>query len=256
MTPAFQVVYDNSQLQIVLDRAQLKLNPVQLGQIGQGLAASAEGVRDRAVANVSGQTVTYEGGAFRVSTRTGALKGSIEMEWPYQSWLQARVYVNGAMTGDPIMVGGQMSKPVPVSRYAASIEYGHGAIDLKKTMEGKIVPFFASRSSSTTGPYAVRGLTQIGKSNQYENKPFNNRLAAQGKAAMIFARHGGHPKSGAGAYYISFRRVGKTGWIIPAAKPRPFMHAALAMRVNATRKIMGDTLANVIAGPARNRTAF
>jgi integrase len=107
---------------------------------------------------------------------------------------------------------------------AGAIEYGHAEIDLKKTMQGKIVPFFASKSATATGPYAARGLDQIGKSNQYTSKSLNNKLQALGKANMNFTKHAGKgPTGGAGAYYISFRRVGKTGWIIPAAKPRPFM---------------------------------
>jgi hypothetical protein len=246
----YKLVIDDSQLRVVMDRAKLRLTPAELGQIGQGLALAAAGVQKRATANVQGNMVRYEGGAFHVNVRTGTLRGSINMEWPYMDWLQARVFVNGTHSSEGTMSpDGRLGKPVPVSKYAAAIEYGHGEIDLKKTMLGKIVPFFASKDSNATGPYAVRGLTKEKGASTYHNVAFNNKLQALGKANMNFTKHAGKGRSGgSGAYFISFRRVGKTGWIIPAAKPRPFMRAALSNSRQTTHDIMGDTLANVIAG--------
>src|ERR1039458_4021936 len=133
MPPLFKLVVENSQLQVILNRAKLRLTPAELGQVGQGLAMAAGEVQKQAVVNVTGNVVVFEGGSFKINTVTGTLRGSINMEWPYQDWLQARVYVNGTYSIEgSVRPDGSIGKSAPVSKYAASIEYGHVEIDLKK----------------------------------------------------------------------------------------------------------------------------
>lgn len=236
MAGLYRIEVNSRGLSVVMNTARLNLDPGQLQHLGWAIRDTAARAQMRAVRNVSGYPVMYDGKVFRVVVRTGALKGAMEMEWPYQSVLQARVYVNGSHTAQPIQMGDGIVKPRPVADYAAAIEFGHEEIDLKKYMQGKVVPFFASRSSSSTGPFAARGLTPVaGPGDLWENKSLNARLAhpllgGGRKGAMLFQRRASKAydggKKGGGAYYISFRRVGKTGWIIPAARPRPFMRAA------------------------------
>jgi hypothetical protein len=185
---------------------------------------------------VSGYPVVYEGGVFRVQVKTGALKGAIELEWPYGSRVhlprlrQRRAHV------DLPSAGLHVEAP-PVSDYAGAIEEGHDEIDLKKTMMGKTVPFFGSTAKTARGPYAADGLKPVqpgvkGFGAQFQSDKLNAKLAAQGKSPMLFEKRGGKAsfdaaRGGAGTYFIAFRKVGKTGWIIPRAAPRPFMRAAL-----------------------------
>jgi hypothetical protein len=226
MAGLYSVQVHDSSLRVMLNTAKLNLNPAQVLRMGEAVRDLSANVQARAVRNVSGYPVQYEGGVFRVKSQTGALKGAIEQQWPYQSPLQARVFVNGAMSGAAIQIAGALVKPRPVSDYAGAIESGHGEIDLKKTMMGKTVPFFAARSQNATGPYAGRGLRPEGSG--WVDDALNHKLSSKGaKGPMSFKRHkikGG--TRGAGSYYVTFRKVGKTGWIIPAAKPRPFMRAA------------------------------
>lgn len=231
MAGLYRLEVDDRQLRVLLNTAKLKLSPAQLGFLGYAIRDTAERARIRVIRNVSGYPVYYDGKAFRVQVRTGALKGAIEMEWPYQGPLQARVYVNGSHTAQPFKMGDGVVKPRPVATYAAAIEYGHGPIDLKKYMMGKTVPFFASRSASSTGPFTARGLTPVTDmpGDLWENRALNNRLQAAGKRPMHFQRRRARAytsqKKGAGSYYIAFRKVGKHGWVIPEAQPRPFMRA-------------------------------
>jgi len=253
----FRVEVENNQLRVLLNTARLQLDPSQLNFLGTAIRDAAARVQARAVRNVSGTPVQYDGRVFRVVVRTGALKGAIDMQWPYQSALQARVYVNGAHTSIPENVGGYISRPVPVSKYAAAIEYGHGPIDLKQTMQGKTVPFFASRSANSTGPYSARGVTHV-EGDMWENKPLNAKLQAQGKNPMLFQRRStkaaySGAKNGGGAYFIAFRKVGKTGWVIPAAQPRPFMRAALKQSERDTRELVRDRLVELMSHEVRNR---
>jgi hypothetical protein len=226
---------DAGQLKVFIGTLDTLETNTKLVQV---IKRGAEMVRQQAVINVGGYPVTFDGRFFRVMVRTGTLKGSIETAWPYGgSPLTAKVFVNGTHTA-PSKPGGMVGKAVPVSEYAGAVEWGHKAIDLKLTMMGKIVPFFASRGFNTYGPFSVRGLkpNQEGQDDVgdfFHNPDLNAKLAAQGKAPMNFQKRGGKSayeggKKGGGSYYIAFRRVGKTGWIIPEAQPRPFMRAALA----------------------------
>jgi hypothetical protein len=169
--------------------------------------------------------------------RTGTLRGAIELQWPYEGPFMARVFVNGTHMNPGDGPGGGPSRPTPVSKYAAAIEFGHDAIDHKRTMKGKVVPFFASRGAKSRGPFAARGLTPVDEQStdygsHWTSEQHNAKLAAKNKGPMTFEKKGGNAayagaKKGASTYFISFRRVGDTGWVIPAAKPRPFMRAAL-----------------------------
>jgi hypothetical protein len=53
--------------------------------LGQAIRKWGVLVQTRAVYNVTGHPVSYEGGFFVVRVRTGALRGAIELQWPYQS---------------------------------------------------------------------------------------------------------------------------------------------------------------------------
>lgn len=260
MSGLYSVQVHDSSLRVMLNTAKLNLSPAQVTRMGEAVRDLAAGVQARAVRNVSGYPVEFEGGVFRVKSVTGALKGAIEQQWPYQSPLQARVFVNGAMSGAAIQIAGGLVKPRPVSDYAAAIEDGHGEIDLKKTMLGKTVPFFAARSKNATGPYAGRGLrpagSETGEGSHWVDDALNHKLASKGaKGPMSFQRRITGGTKGAGSYYIAFRKVGKTGWIIPAAKPRPFMRAAAtgpAARADA-RRLTGLKLKEVLADAAHLR---
>lgn len=235
--------YERRQLQVLLRRASLRdLSASDKRTLGEGVRDGAEKIRQRVVRNVSGYPVSYTGGSFVVRVRTGALKASIEVEWPYLDEWSARVFVNGTHTSIT-NVGGFPGKPVPVSKYAAAVERGHKEIDLKKTMQGKIVPFFGSRSSSTTGPYTERGLERglvsIGKRQYISKNPDPKRR----KPLVYKAKR----TATGGAYFITFRRVGKKGWIIPAAKPRPFMDAGAAQSTTDVRRAVGRKLRVVLA---------
>ena len=231
MAGLYSVQVHDSSLRVLLNTSRLNLNPAQVLRMGEAVRDLSAAVQARAIRNVSGYPVQFEGGVFRVNTVTSALKGAIDLEYPYQSPLQGRVFVNGAMTAAAIQIAGGLVKPRPVSDYASAIEDGHGEIDLKKTMLGKTVPFFAARSQSATGPYAGRGLrpegSDTGEGSQWTDDALNHKLSSKGaKGPMTFERRITGGTKGAGSYYITFRKVGKTGWIIPAAKPRPFMRAA------------------------------
>ena len=212
-------------------------------------------VQARAVRNVTGYPVVYSGGVFRVMVRTGTLRGSIELQWPYEGPYAARVYVNGAHM-NPGGHPGVYTKPVPVADYAAAIEFGHGEIDLKKTMLGKTVPFFAARSARARGPYAATGLAPVdARSTDYgsrwQSEAHNRKLQARGKGPMTFEKKGGNPaytgaKRGASTYFIAFRKVGPEGWVIPEAKPRPFMRAALEGTAEQGRRMVVNDLSQVL----------
>lgn len=242
---AYHVTIDRRQLTALVARTMGPFSdsgPIA-DAMGQVVRKWALMVQTRAVHNVSGYPVIYQGGAFRVQVRTGTLKGSIEMQWPYQHRLQARVFVNGTMTNP----GERGGRPTPVSAYAFRIEFGGDEIDLKKTMQGKVVPFFGARSSNARGPYAARGLKplqegQTAYGSLWKSDALNAKLAAKGKGPMAFEKRGGKqaykdPHGSGSTYFISFRRVGKTGWIIPAAKPRPFMRAAIEGTGEAARRM-------------------
>lgn len=203
------------------------------GELGKAVKAAGVALQTQAVRNVSGYPVIYEGGAFRVRVQTGALKGSISLQFPYRNEYAARVYVNGSHTASGTKT---FTKPKPVSDYAGAVEWGHGPIDLKKTMQGRVVPFFGARSDKATGPYAATGVKLVKTlkmgadgilehETSYQSESLNKKLRAKGKPAMRFKKI--KPDTG-GSYFIAFRTVGKTGWIIPAARPRPFMRAALS----------------------------
>lgn len=244
MGAPYVIDYNAGKLQAFVSRLRMEGDtPARLGDLVRqvGLLAQA-----RAVYNVSGYPVTYEGGTFRVRVQTGALKGSINLQYPYADLFSARVYVNGAMTATTGLGGGQFSKPRPVSEYAGAIEWGHKQIDLKRTMQGKIVPFFGARAQKARGPYAAVGLMKVEDGphqGQYASIAHAERLAATGKRPMYFTRM---PVKGAGAYFISFRRVGKTGWVIPKAAPRPFMRSAGEAIVDQGRRLITNGVATIL----------
>ena len=248
MPEPYRLTIDGRKLRALIDRTRTPTDPQFIGKIGQAIRQWGALVQARAVRNVSGFPVIYQGGGFRVMVRTGTLKGAIELQYPFGSPFQARVYVNGTHTspgGGGPSTGGWLAKPRPVSDYAGSIEWGHPAIDLKQHMQGKTVPFFASRGQNSRGPYTARGLKASdtnaqGYGSGWVNEALNAKLAAKGKASMIFTKRGGATafKGNSSTYFLTFRRVGKTGWVIPAARPRPFMRAALEGTKDQGRRMM------------------
>jgi hypothetical protein len=216
---------------------------------GEGIRKWGALVQASAVYNVTGHPVIYDGRVFRVMVRTGTLRNSIELQWPYQTRFQARVFVNGTLMNPG---GPGRPRPTSVAAYANAIEDGHDAIDLKKTMQGKIVPFFGSVQERARGPFAAEGLKPLDTSrtdygSKWQSATLDRKLAAKNKAGMQFTKKGGNPayqgaKRGASTYFISFRRVGKTGWIIPEAAPRPFMRAALERSKEPGRRMLVATV--------------
>lgn len=228
-------------MRVVLERAAVNTASSQAA-LGEAVRDGVEVIRTRAVRNVSGYPVTHDGRVFRVRVQTGALKGAVESEWPYGSQFAGRVFINGAHTSVS-NVGGYYSKPTPVSRYARAIEEGHGPIDLKKTMQGKTVPFFGARAQNAQGPYTERGLVSVGDGKFISSQP---RAKAHGKGPLVYTRK--QTRTGS-AYFITFRKVGKTGWIIPAAAPRPFLAAAVGASREDVRRLVARGLRETMAAP-------
>lgn len=235
---------DTTALKVLIARTSGPFGSPQIvNALGQAVRKWGVLLQTRARYNVSGHPVSYQGGYFVVRVRTGALQNSIELQWPYTSAFMARVFVNGTVMNPGEIAEAGFARPRPVSEYAWAIEAGHDEIDLKKTMQGKTVPFFGQRQNKIRGPYAAGGLqptdpdsTDYGS--KWRSADLDAKLAAKGKGPMDFTKKGGHPAykgSGAGTYFISYRKVGKTGWIIPKAAPRPFMRAALEGTADAGR---------------------
>lgn len=255
----YRLVIDKRQLQVLIERTSgpfQKTGPIAAA-MGDVVRQWGVLVQQRAVRNVSGYPVIYSGGAFRVMVRTGTLKGAIEMQYPFINGLQARVFVNGSVTSTGEAQGGK-ARVTSVSAYAFRIEFGGDEIDLKKTMLGKTVPFFGVRSAASTGPYAARGLKPVdrdstGYGSSWRSAELDAKLLAKGKSFMTFEKKGGQAAykgqtKGASTYFISFRKVGKTGWIIPAAKPRPFMLAAVEGTGDQARRLGVKTMTQAIFG--------
>jgi hypothetical protein len=258
MPGPYYLQVDTTALKVLLARTSGPFgSPKLAGVLGQSVRKWGVMLQTRARHNVSGHPVLYNGQAFVVRVRTGTLQNSIELQWPYTTAFQARVFVNGTHMNPGEILQAGMSRPRPVSDYAWAIEKGHDAIDLKKSMMGKIVPFFGQRQERIRGPYAAGGLKPVdAKDTDYgsawRSASLDAKLQAKGKGPMSFTKRGGHPAykgSGAGTYFISFRRVGKTGWIIPKAAPRPFMRAALEGTADAGRRmVVRDVKAALLDG--------
>lgn len=243
MAQPYRLEVDASKLRVLIARTHFSPDPASARVLGEGIRKAAMVVQARAVFNVTGYPVSYDGGVFRVQVRTGTLRGSIELEWPYGSLFTARVYVNGTYMTPPSGPGGAR-RPTPVSEYAGSIEWGHDQIDLKLTMKGKTVPFFGAKAEKARGPYAAKGLKPIGGAgdtgygSKWRSAALDSKLLAKGKSRMEFEKKGGAGRGS--SYFIAFRKVGNVGWIIPEAKPRPFMKAAVENTRPKVRRIIAD----------------
>ena len=140
-----------------------------------------------------------------------------------------------------------------------AIEFGHDEIDLKQFMKGKTVPFFGAKAQKARGPYAATGLRPDSLRNAIEfgdatytdygsfwrSQELDRKLQAKGKGPMVFEKKGGNAaytgaKRGASTYFISFRKVGNTGWVIPEARPRPFLRAALEGTKDQGRRVIAN----------------
>lgn len=263
-SPTYFLQVDATAIRVLLARTSgpggMNMDTVNL--LGQSIRKWGVMLQTRAVFNVTGHpVVSPEGGYFVVRVRTGALRSSIEMQWPYQTAFQARVFVNGTVMNPGEIPAAGVSRPRPVSQYAAAIEFGHEPIDLKRTMRGKIVPFFGAKAQKARGPYAAQGLKPLddrdqGYGSSWQSEALNRKLAGQGKGPMIFEKKGGHPaysgqKQGASTYFISFRRVGDKGWVIPEAKPRPFLGSAVQGVKEPGRKMVARDFARALVPGSR-----
>lgn len=249
MTQPYIVRVDIKALRVLVERTRGPFGgPPVRAALGQVIRRWGVMAQERAVRNVTGYPVNYDGRVFRVMVRTGTLRGAIELEWPYEGKeFLARVFVNGAAMNPGTVPGMGPARPRPVSEYAAAIEFGHPEIDLKKTMLGKTVPFFGARGGKARGPYAATGLdpvdpSQKGYGSGWHSAQLDRRLAAKGKGPMVFEKKGGNAaytgaKQSASTYFIAFRKVGKVGWVIPEAQPRPFLAAALAQTADQGRRM-------------------
>lgn len=263
MAATYRLKIDTTALKVLLARTSGPFGGPEVARAaGDGVRKWGAMVQASAVYNVTGHPVIYDGKVFRVMVRTGTLRNSIELQWPYRTRFQARVFVNGTLMNPGATSGAQqVGRPTPVSAYAAAIEQGHDQIDLKRTMQGKIVPFFGSVQAKARGPFAADGLkpmdsTQVDYGSKWQSATLNSKLTAKGKGPMIFTKKGGNPayqgaKRSASTYFISFRRVGKKGWIIPAAAPRPFMRSALERSVEPGRRMLVGAVAAAL--DPRNR---
>lgn len=250
---------DTHALKVLLARTSGPFGGPDIQQaLGQSVRKWGVLLQTRAVYNVTGHPVVYEGGYFVIRVRTGALRSAIEMQWPYESAFQARVFVNGTVMNPGEAMPGALARPRPVSEYAGAIEFGHDEIDLKKTMRGKTVPFFGTKSKAN-GPYAATELkptnvldTDYGS--KWRSASHDAKLATKGHGPMTFTKMGGHPaytgsRRGASTYFIAFRKVGATGWVIPKAAPRPFLRAALESSAEKGRlMVVRDVKAALLAG--------
>lgn len=142
------------------------------------------------VQNVSGTRVTYSGGNFVINRQTGKLARSIQ------------IFELNPLAGSV----------KATAEYAGFVEGGHGAIDLKQTMQGKIVPL----------PVDITSAKAMQRMQAQQAKGIAGVSASGLKVTKITASTGRFMGSRA----VVFRRVGKTGWIIPAQAPRPFGQAA------------------------------
>lgn len=253
MASMYELRIDTRQLRILVARTGMPLHdPAIVRELGAGIRAWGALLQARAVRNVTGYPVIYDGQVFRVRVQTGALRGSIELQWPYGTTLAARVFVNGTHTATS-QHGGQV-RTRSVADYAAAIEEGHDEIDLKKFMKGKTVPFFAARTKAARGPYAAVGLKPLSDRSQglgsyWHSEQLNARLQAKGKGPMHFQKRGGtNAYQGSSSYFLTFRRVGSEGWIIPAALPRPFMRAAMEGTKDQGRRMLVGRIAPLFQG--------
>lgn len=160
--------------------AALRTPLEQISAIRGVVRKFAREAQREATMNVSGRQVSFEGGSFIINRQTGNLARSIQIV--DVSALSATIVATG---------GGERGED-----YAAAVETGHKAFDLKPFLMGKTVPLPVTKG--TPGAVMVPNVATTGR--QMGNK------------------------------FILFRRVGPNskGWIIPAAPPRPFMAAAAA----------------------------
>jgi hypothetical protein len=146
---AYRLTLDMNQLLVLVARTRFPLsNPAAVRHMGQAVRSTARWCRPAPSTTCPATRSSTRAACSACRSRPGALKGAIELEWPYGSLFTCRVYVNGAHTSTGRSAPGFPSKPRPVSDYAGAIEEGHDEIDLKKTMLGKTVPFFGSTAKT------------------------------------------------------------------------------------------------------------
>jgi hypothetical protein len=139
-----------------------------------------------ATQNVSNRQVSFEGNTFVIKRQTGNLARSIQVV--EVTPLSATIIATG---------GGERGED-----YAAAVEEGHREFDLKPYLVGKTIPLVVK--AGTPGAVMTSRTATTGRS--------------MGGQFVIFRR----VSANSNAYFQATDR----SWIIPAAKPRPFMGAA------------------------------
>jgi hypothetical protein len=164
-------------LEKIVGRMETSLSTIK--RVHRVLIKHARMTQQRAVWNVSGNPVTFQGKTFIVNRQTGKLARSIQV-----------------VDTRPLSAAVEAS-----AEYASDVELGtRGPTDLKQTkLAGKVVPL---RLSKRIG----QAVAAFGGAKAVQKKATTGRVM--------------------GTEYIAFRRVGKTGWIIPQRAGRPFMAEA------------------------------
>lgn len=155
-----------------------------------------------AVANASGRVVEFHGQHFSINRITGNLVRNIHL------------------------VPGPLSASVVADAdYAAAVEAGHPAIDLKKFMAGKIVPLPIGSGVAASAQTFMQALG----SKAYLSTDSKGKVISTVNGLRVQNQYASTGKL-VGQRAVLFRRVpvDGSGWIIPAAKPRPFLAAAAA----------------------------
>lgn len=187
--------------------ARLKTPLDQITAVREVIRKYARIAQREATANVSGRQVVFEGNSFVIKRQTGNLARSIQVV--EVTPLSATIIATG---------GGERKQD-----YAAAVELGHKAFDMKPFLMGKTVPLEVSKGTP--------GAVQV------------SRVATTGRVM--------------GSKFIIFRRVGPNskGWIIPAQKPRPFMAATAATIAKPFAAAILDAIRSNIEGNAPHDTS-
>jgi hypothetical protein len=162
--------------------------------MGQSIRKWGALVQARAVRNVTGYPVVYEGGVFRVKVAPARCAARSSCSGPTGPCCGPRVRQRHLHRDDDGPAATRAPNRSPTT--PAAIELGHKAIDLKQFMMGKIVPFFGARSQSARGPYAATGLEPLDPAQKATGRVAERaaqpRLQAKSKGPMTFTKKGGN----------------------------------------------------------------
>lgn len=167
--------------------------------ISKVVSRYAREAQAEAVRNLSNRAVSYNGEVFIIKRQTGKLARSIRIT--SMTALSASIQAGDAEVD-----------------YAAAVEHGHKAFDMKPFLRGKLIPIRVKGPTGNRKPaMGALPFPVVGNSNK---DPMTTRASKVQKFASTGKANGSE--------YLIFRRVTatSTGWIIPPQPPRPFMAAA------------------------------